>query len=322
MYNFELSKKVMEKANKIGIFTHANADGDAIGSAFALYYYLMGLGKSVEVVAETTIPNQLKFLHIEDGLKQTPSFDYDLVIATDCNTADMMGSNKQEFLRTINSISFDHHPNNPEFAKINNLATDVSSASEIVAEFFIQNNIEITDKIAELLLSGIITDSGGFKFSCTTSNTMRVASELLKRSNINISSIMNNLFESETRGSFEMQKYAMNHTEFLFDGKVVLIAIDYNFYKSTGIDPNSCKFLTRIGTELKDTCLTALISEVAPNVNKVSFRSRYGYSASNCAKAFGGGGHPQASGCKIFGKFDETLNRIKKVLKEELECRG
>lgn len=322
MYNFKKSKEVMDRAKTIGIFTHANVDGDAIGSAFALYYYLIDLGKDVEVVAETTLPNQLNFLNIEHLIKQEPSKKYDLVISTDCNTVDMMGVNKSNFLKVSNSIQFDHHPLNPEFAKINNVETNVSSASEIVAKFFLENNIKLTNQIGELLLSGIITDSGGFKFSCTTSSTMQVVSQILSQTDVSLSNIMSGLFESETRSSYEMQKYAMNHTEFLCDEQIVIIKIDYKFFKETGVDPNSCKFLTRIGTELKNTKLTALISEVKPNVNKVSFRSRSGYSASNCAKVFGGGGHNQASGCKIFGNFYDVIDKIKKVLKEELECKG
>ena len=320
MFNFVQSKELINSANSIGIFTHANVDGDAIGSAFALYFYLKEQGKQVEVVSETTLPNQLKFLQVEKLIKNKPSLKYDLVIATDCNTPDMMATNKQAFLEVSNSVQFDHHPLNPEFAKINNVETAVSSASEVVAKFFIENNIKLTPEMGKFLLSGIITDSGGFKFSCTTSQTMEVVYEILKQTQIELAWVMSSLFESETKESFEMQKYAMNHTEFLFDEQVVFISIDYSFFKRTGIDPNSCKFLTRIGTELKNTKLTALISEVSPNVSKVSFRSRAGYDASLCAKAFGGGGHKQASGCKIFGKFQDTVTRIKKVLKEVLDA--
>lgn len=320
MYDFKASYDAMQKASRIGIFTHSNVDGDAVGSAFALYYYLTGLGKEVEVIAETTLPNQLEFLNIAHLIKKEPTIKYDLVIATDCGTIDLMGVNKQKFAQCANSIQFDHHPLNPEFARINNIETRVTSASEIVAKFFLDQNIEIKDREVELLLSGIITDSGGFKFSCTTAETLKVVSELLSKSKIEISDIMHNLFESETVDSFKMQQYAMNHTEFLFNGQAVIIKIDYSFFKNTGVDPNACKFLTRIGTELKDVKLTALVSEVSPNVNKVSFRSKQGYDASACARVFGGGGHQLASGCKIFGKFYDVVDKLKKAMGDQLGC--
>ena len=320
MYNFKLSKEVLENAHSVGIFTHNNVDGDAVGSAFALYYYLLDLGKEVEVVAETTMPNQLKFLGLDDLIKKEPTMKYDLVVSTDCATADLMGLNKHKFLVCSNSIQFDHHPTNSEFAKVNNLETEVTSASEIVAEYFLENKINISKRIGELLLTGIITDSGGFKFSCTKAKTLKIVSAILDQTGIEISDIMSNLFESETEDSFKMQQYAMNHTEFLFGGQAVIIKIDNKFFKNTGIDPNACKFLTRIGTELKSVKLTALVSEVTPNVNKVSFRSKKGYDASKCASAFGGGGHPQASGCKIFGNFYDAVERIIRVMGEQLEC--
>lgn len=319
--NYKKSLELMQKAKKIGIFTHANVDGDALGSAFALYYYLTDLGKDVDVIADTTIPNQLKFLNLESLIKQKSNKFYDLVIATDCNTVDMMGINKLSFMSNINTIQFDHHPLNPDFAGVNNVDTATSSASEIVANFFLENNIKVSDRIAELLITGIITDSGGFKFSCTTTSTMGVVYKILNQTNIKISDLMSSIFETETLDSFEMQKYAINHTEFLFDNKACIIKIDNSFFSTTGIDPNACKFLTRIGTEIGGVNLVALISEVQPNVNKVSFRSRNGYSASNCAKVFGGGGHLVASGCKIFGSFDDAVNRIIKAMGDELKCR-
>ena len=133
---------------------------------------------------------------------------------------------------------------------------------------------------------------------------------------------MHFLFESETMDSFLMQKEAYNTAEFLLDGKICVIKLDYNFYSKNSIDPNSCKFLTRIGTELKDVLLTAVISEVEPKVNKVSFRSREGYDASSCARVFGGGGHKQASGCKIFGEFSEVVKDVKKTMLDEINERN
>lgn len=319
MLNFIKSKQLLERSESIAIFTHANADGDAIGSAFAFYYYLTSLGKKVDVFSDSeTLPNQLSFLNIADILNKKTVLKYDLAVATDTSTLDLLGKNKQNFLRISNSIQFDHHLLNPNFARVNNISTNVSSACELVADFFYKSNIKITKRIGQLLLSGIVTDSGGFKFSCTTNKTMEIVSKILKETKIELSSIMSNLFESETMDSFLMQKEAYNHTEFLKDNKIAIIKLDYNFYKTNGVDPNACKFLTRIGTELKDVVLTALVSEVEPNVIKVSFRSRMGYDASKCARCFGGGGHKQASGCKIFGSFNEAVYNIKNVLMDEL----
>lgn len=320
MYNFKESYNLMKNANKIGIFTHRDADGDALGSAFSLYYHLKNLGKTVEVVSDSVVPPQLDFLGVSDLIKRKPSFEYDLVVATDANNKEMLGVVKPFFVAD-KSIQFDHHPSNPEFADVNNIELNVSSASEIVADFMLQNSLEITKEIGELLLTGMITDSGGFKFSSLTSNTFKIVSAILDKTGILISSIMRKVFESETRESFDMQKYAINHTEYLFDGKAVIIKLDYAFYKNSGIDPNSCKFLTRIGTEQKDVKITCLVSEVQPNVNKVSFRSKDGYDASACARVFGGGGHKEASGCKIHGNFYGVVEKLIRAIGDELQCR-
>lgn len=319
MIDFKKSKQLMEGSDSIAIFTHANADGDAIGSAFALYYYLKDLGKNVDVFSDTILlPSQLEFLGVEKILNKSTQPKYDLAIITDCNNLDLLGKNKQQLLKINKSVQFDHHPLNPNLASVNNVITEISSASELVAMFFLDQNINITSKIGTFLLSGIITDSGGFRFSCVSGNTMRIVADIIDKSNINLSQVMNHLFESESMDSYKMQKEAYNNTEFLADGKIVIVKLDYNFYKNSKVNPNACKFLTRIGTELKDTCLVAVISEVEPNVNKVSFRSRKGYDASRCARVFGGGGHVEASGCKIHGNFYDTVEQIKQVLMDEL----
>lgn len=320
MYNFKESYNLMKNATKIGIFTHRDADGDALGSAFSLYYHLVGLGKVVEVVSDTIVPPQLDFLGVSNLIKRKPSFEYDLVIATDSNNKEMLGVVKPFFVAP-KSIQFDHHPLNPDFADINNIELNVSSASEIIAEFFIENNLEMSKKIGELLLTGMITDSGGFKFSYLTHKTFSVVSVILEKTGLQLSPIMRNIFESETKDSYLMQKYAINHTEYLFDGKAVIIKIDNSFYNKTGIDPNACKFLTRIGTEQKDVKITCLVSEVQPNVNKVSFRSKDGYDASACARVFGGGGHKEASGCKIYGNFYAVVDKLIRAIGDELGCK-
>lgn len=320
MYNFIDSYNLMKNANKIGIFTHRDADGDALGSAFSLYFHLKGLGKEVEVVSDSIVPPQLEFLGVGGLIKRKPSFSYDLVIATDCNSREMLGVVKPFFVGE-KSVQFDHHPQNPEFADINNIELNVSSASEIVADFFIHNDLKITSEIGELLLTGMITDSGGFKFSYLTSKTFNIVGAIIDRSGVEISKVMRKVFESETRDSFDMQKHAINHTEYLFDGRAVIIKIDYSFYKNTKIDANACKFLTRIGTEQKDVKITCLVSEVQPNVNKVSFRSKDGYDASACARVFGGGGHKEAAGCKIYGNFFGVVEKLIRAIGDELKCK-
>ncbi len=311
------SKDIYEKilkANTIGIYTHANVDGDALGSAFAFYYLLKDLGKVVDVYSRTTIPNQLKFLEVGNLLNKRSVKRYDLVIAVDCSTKEMMNIYAPDFSNYKNAIQFDHHPTNTSFTEVGIVEPNRSSASELIANFFYENDVKITPIMAKFLLTGIITDTGGFKFSCTTKSTMEIVYKLLQDSEIEISYLMSNIFESEEPNYIQLYKEAINNTKLLCDNKIALIYIPYSFYKRTGIDPNSAKNLTRIGTEIKTVLLVGLIAEVEPNVCKVSFRSRKNYDCSVCASVFGGGGHRQASGCKIFDTLDNCIKRVTKSM--------
>lgn len=319
----ELFKNAFQKlnsANKVAIFTHANVDGDAIGSAFAFYFYLKGLNKQVDVFTKTTIPNQLRFLEVEDILNKKTCSNYDLAITVDCATLDMMNICSEEFLKVEDTIAFDHHQSNSHYAKLNIVDSVRSSACELIAEFFIQNEATLTNKIATFLLAGIITDSGGFRFSNTSKRTMEIVGKLMADYEIELSSLMANIFESEEPSYLDLYREAINNTKLMFDNKVAIITIPNEFYSRSGIDPNSAKNLTRIGTEIKGVVVTALIAEVEPNLSKVSFRSRLGYDCSECAKVFGGGGHKQASGCKIYGNLYDTIERVIKSITDGFVC--
>ena len=311
------SKIIYDKifnANKIGIYTHANVDGDAIGSAFAFYYLLKDLGKEVNVFSKTTIPNQLKFLQIDDLINRRTTKPYDLVIAVDCATKEMMNIYCPDFSNYKDTIQFDHHPTNSHYAKLEIVEIDRSSACEVIANFLYENNVKINEKVGKFLLTGIITDTGGFKFSCTTKRTMEIVYKLLTDTGIELSALMSNIFESEEPEYLQLYKEAINNTKLLYDNKICVISIPYSFYNKTGVDPNSAKNLTRIGTEIKDVVLTCLVAEVEPNVCKVSFRSRKNYDCSICAGVFGGGGHKQASGCKIFDNYNNVIDRVIKSM--------
>lgn len=315
---FSKAFQVLNNANKIAIFTHANVDGDAIGSAFAFYFYLKGKGKEVDVFTKTTMPNQLKFLELEHLINKKTCGNYDLAIAVDCNVAEMMNVYAEKFLSIENNMQFDHHPNNPNYAKYNITDHTRSSASELIADFFLSNNALLDENIAKCLLTGIIADSGGFKFTNTSKKTMEIVWRLLSDYDIELNYLMSNLFESEEPSYLDLYKEAINNTKLIENNRVAIIVIPNSFYKRTGIDPNGAKNLTRIGTEIKSVIATALIAEVEPNVCKVSFRSRGGYDCSECAKVFGGGGHRQASGCKIFGDLYDTIDRVTKSITDGL----
>ncbi len=316
--SFKKAFQIINDAKRIAIFTHANVDGDALGSAFAFYFYLKSLNKEVDVFTKTTMPNQLKFLNVESLINKKTCASYDLGISVDCNTSEMMNVYAEKFLDIENTIQFDHHPRNPHYAKFN-VTDDVrSSACELIADFFLTNNAKLNNRIAELLLSGIITDSGGFKFSNTSKKTMEIVGRLLTEYDVELHYLMSNLFESEEPAYLELYKEAINNTKLIENNKVALIVIPNSFYQKTGIDPNSAKNLTRIGTEIKDVIVTALIAEAEPNMCKVSFRSRGSYDCSECARVFGGGGHKQASGCKVFGNLYETIEKVTKSITDGL----
>lgn len=317
-----ISSEIVKEFNDIktvSIFTHINTDGDAIGSAFCFYEYFKGLGKEVNVYCDSDLPEMLEFLNVKELINKNNNYKTDLSIAVDCNDSARIGRFEKDFYNAKKTIQFDHHPGNPSFAKYNLVNSNMSSTCELLYTFFTDNNLEITKEMARFLLVGILTDTGGLRFSCTSNCTLKIVAEIVDKYDLKIYEFMSNIFETQSHKNFIALSYAYNNAKFYEDNKIVLITIPYEFYKENGIQPNQIINLTKIATELKDTVVSAVISEEKKNVCKVSFRSHKGYDVRNCAMVFGGGGHKAASGCKIFGNIESTAEKVLKSMMDGIE---
>ena len=166
----------------IAIVTHINPDGDAIGSSLALMHAIKNKGKEVQVYCQDDIPQTFDFLAGVKNIRKPELIQntkYDLVIALDCSDMDRMGSCNTIFNRSERSANIDHHISNTRYAQINIVDGKAAATGEIIFEL-IKKLINFKDKnIARALYTSIVSDTGRFAFSNTTSRTHRVVAELL-----------------------------------------------------------------------------------------------------------------------------------------------
>lgn len=321
--NYPESKLILEeikKANRILLNLHRSPDPDSFSSAFSLYYYLITLGKNVDicVVLKTELSSYLsnqsdsKLIKYVD-YKKLNFKDYDLFIATDSASWQQIVNDSEVKIPKIPIIAIDHHPTNDEFGVINLVQSDASSCSEMIYKLFQDWNFGIDSKIANILLSGIIADTGGFAFS-DNPETLKISADLIilgaRKSNI-----YNNIFRSK---SFETLKYwgeCFKLLEFDRDNKFVWLATPYNLENKYKV--NDSNFSTMFLSIVDYSDFGVMMSEDEPKSIKMSFRSRNGVDVSIIAKEFGGGGHKFAAGAKIEGlEFNEAVEKVLAVCRK------
>lgn len=309
-----MKSKVIEtllNSNCIAIYTHINTDCDAVGSSLALREALMQLGKQVDVYVNSNFSNNFKIYgDLSFYNEKTCTDKYDLAVCVDCATEGRLGKYKFTYRKGVKTtLSIDHHIlSNGMFCKINYVRQS-SSTAEILYDILKTLKVKFTPYICKCLISGIATDTGKFTHS-TTSNTFNVVGKLLKMGKFTMEEISIPLFNSMEMNLFELLKRAYSRIEFYSDNKLGIIMLHHSDFVETGTTIDDVDIFPDIPMQLDCVQFAILASEDDKGYFRVSLRSKGDVSARNVAMTFGGGGHLNASGCKIFGEFDEVKQRL------------
>ena len=301
---------LIKTANTISIYTHINTDCDAVGSSLALRESLLQLGKKVDVFVNSEFPNNFKFYGDLSFYNKKNFSNYDLAICLDCATEARLGKYRYTYRKGIkNTLAIDHHDLiNERFCKVNYIRHS-SSTCEILFGILQDLDIRFTPFICKCLISGIITDTGRLTYSATN-KTFKVLGKLLDLGNLTIEEITEPLLKSMKMETFDMLKKAYQNIEFYSEGKIGLLIFSYADFKETGASMDDMNIFSEIPMQLETVKFSILASEDDKGYFRVSFRSKGNISAKDVAESFGGGGHANASGCKIFGSFDEVKQKL------------
>ncbi|MGE5354656.1 MAG: DHH family phosphoesterase [Deltaproteobacteria bacterium] len=312
------------------IFSHRNPDGDAIGSSLALKLYLEKIGHKVDVIFPSEFPSVLTFLAGTDDIiisdfEKDRSIELikkcDLIFFLDFSSLDRIDTLGEHVIATnVPKVLIDHHLDPEPFADFIISDTTASSTSEIVYRFFrrLDNCVYLDKKIAESLLTGIISDTGSFKYS-TNSETFLVASKLMEEG-IDISELQNKIYNSLSEKQLRLIGYSINQRmEIIPEYETAIITLSKQDYKDYEILRGDTEGLVNYLLMMKNVKLAALITE-QPTIVKISLRSKGDISVQEIArKHFKGGGHKNAAGGQAFAKLEDVVARFKSVLPNHLK---
>ena len=325
----------LETPKNIVIIGHRNPDGDAVGSTLALRHYLDKKGHTATVVMPNDYPD---FLHWLPGSDTTYRFDWqnnqsqkaiqksDIIFLLDFNTLHRVGSDMQNTLEKYPNdfVMIDHHQQ-PDDMKYMYSDVSICSTSQMVYQFIEMNSdLSLIDKdIATCLYTGIMTDTGSFRFRSTTSLTHRIIADLIDKGAQN-DRIHNNVYDANSYNRLLLLGQALSNLQILPEYNTAFITLTEEEKKRFDFQKGDTEGVVNYALSLKGIIFAAIfIEDKEQNIIKISFRSKGTFSVNKFARNhFNGGGHDNASGGRSELSMEETISNFSFLLqnyKTELE---
>lgn len=320
----------LSQPKNIAIIPHRNPDGDALGSTLGLYHVLRQLNHNVTVVSPNEFPEFIAWLPASETVaiyeKNTQSCqqiltEADLIFTLDFNalhrTGDVLGS----FLSTLTSpfVMIDHHQMPDPYAKITISDTSYGSTCELLYKFLEElNYLHLINKdAATCIYTGIVTDSGSFKFVKTTGSTHRIVADLIDRG-VDNPSVHNALFSTSSFNRLQLLGRAFEHLKVLSDHRVAYTYLTQKDLYEFNFQKGDTEGIVNYGLSIKGIDFAAIfIENKEENIIKISFRSEGAFDVNEFAREFfNGGGHINAAGGKSLANLQETLSFFEKTLQE------
>lgn len=299
----------IKKANKAAIFCHARPDGDALGSGLSLCLAMRAAGKTAEFVCEDAPPEKFFFIpEMREVKTSLPQDDYDLYIAVDCADVARMGEFGHAFSRFKgDTVCIDHHISNKGFAKLNCVRV-CSATCEIMPEVLSAAGFEITAPMSNALMLGLITDSGTFTHSDVTAHTFNVAAEL-RSAGADVNKINYEMFSRQKKARALLFSRALSNLRFALDDRLAFILVTQSALDETGANRSMTEGFVDFPLSVDGVEVAIALLEMKRGQYKASLRSKR-VDVNAVAATFGGGGHVLASGCMIFGEYEEVIDRL------------
>lgn len=311
----EIIKKI-NHANDIAIYCHTSPDGDAIGSMLAFFHALKAKGKEVYAYCDTPIPERFKCMKGTELITFPEKRTHELGICVDCSELDRLGKCMKSFLACRSQIAIDHHKTFARFAPLCLVDASTCSCAEVVYSV-LKGMKAIDNTVAQLLFSGIVTDGACFSFPSVTKRTHEIACDLLSY-DFDPSSTIYNVYKSTSVARFNLKNRVLSKTKFFEDGAIAIITFDLSDYEATATTGTDSEGLINELIDLDSVKVAYALSQVRDRNYKLSIRTKGNIDASEMASLFGGGGHLNASGCRINGYYEDIIERLVKIARDRI----
>lgn len=301
--------EILQQNNNFEILTHNYPDGDCLGSACALAIALKKLGKRARVIT-TDRPKKFEYIL---GLVPYEDFETGCVVSVDVADEKLLGKNEEKYRGKID-LCIDHHKSNVIDAPAKYVDADAAAAGEIIFELLPELGVEADKDIADCLYTAISTDTGCFRYTNTTSRTLRIAAELLDLG-CDSGYINKEMFETKTKKRIELEREILDKMIFCADDKCAIV---YTTRAMTeGLTDDETEGIASIPRCIEGVKMGITVREKERDY-KISVRTNDGVDACEFCRQFGGGGHAAAAGCSIKGTLDSVIAKLTEAAERAL----
>ena len=324
---FEELKRFLEKPRNIVVVGHRNPDGDAMGATLALSKYLNKKGHNATVVVPNEYP---EFLHWLPGSDTTYRFDWqntqsqrainsaDIIFLLDFNALHRVGADMQNTLEKYpNDFAMIDHHQQPDDVKYMYSDVDICSTCQMVYQFIdLNNDLALIDAdIATCLYTGIMTDTGSFRFRSTTSKTHRIIADLIDKGAEN-DKIHNHVYDANSYNRLLLLGQALSNLQMIPEYNTAYITLTSEEKKRFDFQKGDTEGIVNYALSLKGIIFAAIfIEDAEQNIIKISFRSKGRFSVNQFSRNhFEGGGHDNAAGGKSDLPMGETITKFTSLL--------
>lgn len=317
-----LAQKFREEvggATSVLIGTHMNPDGDALGSALAMSHYLTNEGIQNEVLCHHPAPAYLQFLPGVNRVRQAPQKgNHDLGIALDLDALSRLGAMETYFATVPRLVLIDHHVPIEAPGDLRIVETGAPATALILAKLFFELGATITPAMATCLLTGIVTDTGSFRFRNTNADALHVAAQLLELGG-DINQVSEEVFQSKRLSSARLLGVLLENMVLLDNERIAYGWLDLDtFEKFDAKDEDTEGFVNEL-LAIETVQVAAILKQPKIGKIRISLRSRKGYDVAAVAQLFEGGGHRNAAGCVIEADMETAIHLLIPRLRECLE---
>ncbi|RXZ76916.1 bifunctional oligoribonuclease/PAP phosphatase NrnA [Paenibacillaceae bacterium] len=309
----------LQEGDDFLVVSHVQPDGDAVSSTVIIGWLLTRLNKRFVMINEGAVPPRLQFLALSDRIvnlkDDQPSAPYGAVIAVDCADFRRIGKVSQHFESGASLLNIDHHPTNDGFGTVNLIRTKAAATAEILYDLIDYAGLELDVEVATAIYTGLLTDTGGFRYSNTTPHVMTIAARLLAEG-VSGHELADALLEKMTMPQLRLLQRALSRLTFSEEGRIGWLYIEPADLKDTGAVSEDLEGVVNYARNIDGVEVGILFKGTEDGAIKASFRSAGKVDVAAIAQLFGGGGHVRAAGCKLEGTLAEVSERVLEAVRK------
>lgn len=302
------------------LLVHEKPDGDAFGSVLAGAHLLQKLGKKFTLVNDDPVPAKFSFFPMSDRflLPEDVQETFDAVISFDCGDRKRLGRSGSKLISEhAHLLNIDHHVTNDRFGTENLVDLDAAATCQIVYKIAMELGVELDLDTATCIYTGLVTDTGGFRYSNTSEEVLLIAAALLKIG-VEPYNIADRVLETLTWPQVLLIRESLGTLQRDADGRLAWINISRETINRVDGTDEDVEGLVNYPRNVQGVEVGICFREAAPGKVKVSMRSKYVIDVGAIAVEFGGGGHARASGCTVEGELATVSERVLERVRQEL----